>query len=352
MAGIGERLKLARKMRRLSQRKLADRVGVSAMAISKYENNEMMPGSDVLSDLARALGVRMEFLLRSAPVVEVEPVFRKRSRLGVKSTEAVMAGIQEWLERYLVVESFFPDHDRRAFDFPEEFPFPVQRVADAEIAATELRRAWLLGEDPIENLTELLEDRGIKIGLVDGDFDFDACTFFYDDGTPVIAVRRGIPGDRQRFNAAHELGHIMLDVMQEGQEEKAAHRFAAAFLVPEQAARMELGVVRHYLEPHELLLLKKKYGMSMAAWIYRAKDLGILSEREATRMWRDFRTRGWHKQEPGEPFPAEEPTRLRRLTWRLVAEDVISRSRAAELLGERLSVFVNQEGGAVAVPGR
>jgi Zn-dependent peptidase ImmA (M78 family) len=115
---------------------------------------------------------------------------------------------------------------------------------------------------------------------------------------------------------------------------------------------MELGMARHYLEPHELLLLKKKHGMSMAAWIYRAKDLGILSEHEATRMWRDFRTRGWHKQEPGEPFPAEEPTRLRRLTWRLVAEDVISRSRAAELLGERLSVFVNQEGAAVAVPRR
>jgi Zn-dependent peptidase ImmA (M78 family) len=187
---------------------------------------------------------------------------------------------------------------------------------------------------------------------VDGDFDFDACTFFYDDDTPVIAVRRGIPGDRQRFNAAHELGHIMLDATQEGQEEKAAHRFAAAFLVPEQAARMELGMARHYLEPHELLLLKRKYGLSMAAWIYRAKDLGILSEHEVTRMWRDFRTRGWHKQEPGEPFPAEEPTRLRRLTWRLVAEDVISRSRAAELLGERLSVFVDQEGGAVAVPGR
>jgi transcriptional regulator with XRE-family HTH domain len=220
MAGIGERLKLARKMRRLSQRKLADRVGVSAMAISKYENNEMMPGSDVLGELARALDVRMEFLLRPAPIVEVEPVFRKRSRLGVKATEAVMAGIQEWLERYLVVESFFPDHDRRAFDFPEGFPFPIKGVADVEIAATELRRKWMLGEDPIENLTELLEDQGIKIGLVDGDFDFDACTFFYDDGTPVIAVRRGIPGDRQRFNAAHELGHIMLDVMQEGQEEK------------------------------------------------------------------------------------------------------------------------------------
>lgn len=350
MAGIGERLQLARKMRRLSQRKLAEKAGVSAMAISKYENNKMMPSSEVLGELAEALDVRMEFLLRPAPSVKVKPVFRKRTRLGKKATEAVMARIQEWLERYLAVESFFPDQERRSFDFPEGFPFQVGQVEDAELAAAELRRAWRLGGDPIENLTELLEDQGIKVGLVKGDFDFDACTFFYDD-TPVIAVKRGVPGDRHRFNLAHELGHIMLSVRQETREEKAAHRFAAAFLVPAQAARMELGVTRKYLEPHELLLLKKKYGMSMAAWIYRAKDLGILSEYDAKRMWRSFRSRGWHKEEPGEPLPVEEPTRLRRLTWRLVAEDVISRPRAAELLGERLSVFVNQEGGVGAVSG-
>ena len=237
------------------------------------------------------------------------------------------------------------------FHFPEGFPFPIKKVDEAELAATALRREWLLGEDPIENLTELLEDRGIKIGLVNGDFDFDACTFFYDDKTPVIAVRCDLPGDRQRFNIAHELGHIMLDVKDEALLEKAAHRFAAAFLVPEQVARMELGSSRHYLEPHELFLLKKKYSVSMAAWVYRAKDLGILSERDAKGMWRDFRSRRWHKKEPGEPFPAEEPTRLKRLVWRLVAEDVISRSRAAELLGERLSVFNIQEDGVVAMSG-
>ncbi|MGH2538246.1 MAG: helix-turn-helix domain-containing protein [Candidatus Promineifilaceae bacterium] len=351
MVGIGERLKLARAMRRLSQRGLAERAGVSAMAISKYENNEMMPGSDVLRQLAKALDVRMEFLLRPAPEVEIRPVFRKHSRLGKKATGAVIAQIREWLERYLTVESFFPDEEIGAFSFPKEFPYAIEAVKEAEQAAEELRKAWRLGEDPTENLTELLEDRGIKVGMLAGDGDFDACTFSFDGDNIVIAVKRGVPGDRQRFNLAHELGHIMLKVMPEVEEEKAAHRFAGAFLVSARAARMELGSARRYLDPHELMLLKKKYGMSMAAWVYRAKDLGILDAADAERLWRDFRTRGWHKQEPGRPLPAEEPTRLKRLVWRLAAEDVISRSRAAELLDEPLAVFANQEEGAVAVPG-
>jgi transcriptional regulator with XRE-family HTH domain len=67
MIGIGERLKLARRMTRLSQQALADRTGVSKMAISKYEHNHMIPGSEVIRKLAEALGVPMEFLLRPAP---------------------------------------------------------------------------------------------------------------------------------------------------------------------------------------------------------------------------------------------------------------------------------------------
>jgi Zn-dependent peptidase ImmA (M78 family) len=65
-----------------------------------------------------------------------------------------------------------------------------------------------------------------------------------------------------------------------------------------------LGVLA-ILDPQELLLLKKKYGTSMAVWVYRAKDLGILSNNDTQRHWQAFSLRGWHKQEPGEPLAAE-----------------------------------------------
>lgn len=342
MTGIGARIKLARKMARMSQRDLAEHVGLSPMAISKYENDKMMPSSDILIKLAKALGVRMEFFLRRGQELEIEPAYRKHSRMSVKAESAVIAEIQEWLERYLAVESLFPHGEIESFSYPDGFSYTVHTVEEAEEAANQLREVWSLGEDPIDNLTELLEARGIKVGLVDGDNDFTGCTFWVNDEAPVIAIKKDIPGDRERFTLAHELGHIMLDVQPDVDEEKAAYRFAGAFLVPADAARRELGDVRHNLDPYELYSLKGKYGMSMGAWVYRAKDLGILSEAAAKNIWREFSQRGWRKQEPGEPPPTEEPQRMTRLIRRLVAEDIISESRGYELLGITLSEYLKQ----------
>ncbi len=342
MSGIGERLKLARVRARLSQRELAARAGVSAMAISKYENNEMMPGSTVLLRLSAALDVRPEFLLRSAPQLVIEPVYRKHSKLGTKAQNAILAQIQDWLERYLLVESLCLEE--RSFEMPQGFPKEVQTLAQAEQAAATLREIWQLGSDPIDNLTELLEAKGIKVGLIAADDDFDACAFLYDGKAPVIAVNRNRPGDRQRFDLAHELGHMMLRATGGLDEEQAVHRFAGAFLVPAEAAYLELGKARTRLDLLELAMLKRKYGMSMGAWIYRARDLGILNERAAEGLWRQFSARGWRKQEP-DPLPPEEPGRMHRLVRRLLAEQVISEARAAELMGFSIGVYLKQRAG-------
>ncbi|NPV68449.1 MAG: ImmA/IrrE family metallo-endopeptidase [Anaerolineae bacterium] len=339
MNGIGERLKLARVRSRLSQRDLAARAGVSAMAISKYENNEMMPGSEVLLRLSAALDVRPEFFLRNAPSLAIEPVYRKHSRLGAKAQHAIQAQIQDWLERYLLVESLCLEEHR--FEMPEGFPQEVRTLVEAEEAAAALRQIWQLGNDPINNLTELLEAKGIKVGLIAGDDNFDACTFLYNGKAPIIAVNSNRPGDRQRFDLTHELGHIMLKVAGKLDEEKAAHRFAGAFLVPAEAARQELGEQRTHLDLLELVMLKRKYGMSMGAWIYRAKDLGILSEHAAEGLWRQLSARRWRRQEP-EPLPPETPGRMHRLVRRLLAERIISEARAAELMGLSLGVYLKQ----------
>lgn len=89
----------------------------------------------------------------------------------------------------------------------------------------------------------ILEDRGIKVGVIDlaGGEGFDACTFFAeDDGRAPVVVRSNLTGDRQRFSIAHELGHFMIEPGGGLDAERAAHRFAGAFLVPEKAARFEL----------------------------------------------------------------------------------------------------------------
>jgi Zn-dependent peptidase ImmA (M78 family) len=182
---------------------------------------------------------------------------------------------------------------------------------------------------------QLLEDQGIKVGIISGFNHFDACTF-KADGKPVIVTKGEIPGDRQRFNLGHELGHLVLDVQDGLKSEQAANRFAGAFLVPAKTARFELGVNRTDLNVNELLLLKQKYGLSMQAWVYRAKDLAIISETTAERLFQQFRINEWQRQEPGFPYPPEMPARMEQFVYRALAEDLISHSRAQEILGRSL----------------
>lgn len=341
---IGGRIRQARKAAQLSMRDLAAEAGVSAMAISKYERDLMTPSSEVLLALARALDMRVEYFLRPLEL-NVQPIaFRKHSKLGVKDQEAVVARVSEWLERYIEAEQLFPQEIPRL-----EFRSQVGSLEDVERAAEELRDAWHLGRDAIDNMVHLLEDQGVGVHMVEGYPRFDSCIFRIN-GLRAIAVKKGIPGDRQRFDLAHELGHLLLEVSTI-KEEDAANRFAGAFLVPQSAALAELGRRRTKLSLQELALLKHKYGMSIQAWIYRAKDLGIISPSRAQAYWKELRSRGLHIQEPGDQIEPERPVRLQMLVYRALVEDLISRSRAEELLGEPLSEVMgaSSEGGGFAL---
>lgn len=331
---IGERIKLARKKNFMSMEELAQLADVSKMAISKYEKNDDIPGSSVLIRLAKALDVSIEYLLRPEREQIQLQAYRKHASLKAKEEAAVLAQAQDWLERYL-------DVDELIIDAREKPVYPIYKIDSLEQIerfAMDLRRQWNLGEDAIENMIELLEDKNIRVGLIKGVDDFDACTLWYKDD-PVLVTKENIPGDRQRFNLAHELGHLVSEVSPDLNEEKCAHRFAAAFLIPAQTLKKELGERRYALDPNELYLLKQKYGISMQALIYRAKDLGIIGDASAARMFRQFSAAGWRVMEPGEPLPPERPQKMRRLVYRGLAEDIISPTRAKELLGENIQLF-------------
>ncbi|MFB6273425.1 MAG: helix-turn-helix domain-containing protein [Salinibacter sp.] len=337
---IGERLRMAREAAGLSLRKVAEETRISHTAVSKYEKDRMTPDSSVLIRLARAYGVKVEYFFRPVEL-ELAPQYRRRQRLGVKQQKMILGEVRDWLERYVAIEGYF--HREPRFAWPEDVERSVASLEDVERASEGLRDAWDLGADPIENLTDTLEERGVKVGQVQGHSDFDALTFTMDGDVPVIAIKADLTGDRQRFSIAHELSHCLLNLSDELDEEGVAYRFAGAFLVPQGAARRELGESRRSLDYYELHLLKHKYGMSMAAWIYRAQDLGIISKTAAARYFKDFRKRGWLREEPGDQINPEELTRMKRLVLRALNEGKINRSRASELVGEPWEAFVQQE---------
>lgn len=335
---IGERVKSARIMAGMSQRALASDVGVSAQAISKYERDMDVPSSGVLIKLAGSLAVKAEYFFRPEIISVEKLAYRKRVSLPIKEADRVLYHIREWLERYIEIEQILGI--KQVFSHEK---FPVASLEDIEAAAVSLRERWRIGLHPIDNLTETLEEHAVKVGLVDGTEDFDACVIWTNDGIPVIALKQDLCGDRQRFNLAHELGHIYLENQTDTDTEKLAHRFAGAFLVPEGNVYDELGRHRNHISIYELHMLKHKYGLSMQAWIYRAKDLGVISESRAQGYFRKFRRRGRHLREPGDQLPSEEPKRLERLVVRALSEQIITQARAGELLGRSLRHFYEKE---------
>lgn len=344
---IAERFKMARQMRGISQRELARRAGVSANAISKYERGLNVPSSGVLIRLSKALDVKIEYFLRpdTYSIQLKAPAFRQL-KMGPKDEVIVKERVRDWLERYLEVEDLLDIDMRSEFHMPLGYPIKVSDIDEVERVAEKLRYEWNLGFDCIESLTDLLEDRSIKVGVIPAPDTFEAITFWYDS-TPVVAVRDGVHGDRQRLSLAHELGHLMVlppeEMDNDEGREKVAFRFAGAFLVPESIAKMELGEERTRLDLFELHLLKHKYGLSMQAWIYRARDLGIIPQKEYHRLFNIFTERNWRQREPGDQIAPEEPKRMKRLVMRAYTEGIISSSRASELLGQSIENFCNTE---------
>lgn len=333
MNPVAFRIAQARRLHGLSQRDVARRAGVSAMAISKYEAGKDVPGSAVLLKLCDALGVGVEALVRPVRIEGIVPEFRKRSSLPVREQRAILAHVSDWLERYVEAEEI-KGVRQHGFVFPAGFPMEVETVDDVEDGATRLRSAWHLGTDPIENVTAMLEDKGVKVGFVDAHEGFDAC-LLHVAGHPelaVVATSRNIPGDRQRMNLAHEAGHLLLKLCGGLDSEAAARRFAGAFLAPKSAVRFELGTQRATLDLRELAILKGKYGLSMQGWIMRARDLGIITPARARSLLIMFRQRGWHSVEPGPSVPQETSSRLDMLVAQAVAESLISPRRGKELL--------------------
>jgi Zn-dependent peptidase ImmA (M78 family) len=337
---IGKRLQLARRAAGMSLRDLEagiDRL-VSAQALSKYERDEMVPGSDVLAAIARALNVPESYLLGQNDLRLEAMEFRKNKITSRKEEASIKASVLSAVERYLEIEDFV-GATSAAWSPPQGVPYRVGEQGEAEAAAERLRTAWNLGNDPIPNLVEFLEEQGVKViplklgervsGLM--------CVARRSKGVdvPIVMVNQDDTGERQRFTLAHELAHHVLQVPDSAAGEKLAHRFASAFLMPAEILWREVGKHRDAVSIGELVELKALFKVSVQAITYRLKDLGIVSETLFKHLFDEFVRRGWRDPPYAEPGPVkpEKPERFTRLCYRAVSEGAVSEAKAAELLG-------------------
>ena len=349
---FSERLKLARRRSGLSLRELSSAMGgiVSAQAIGKYERAEMMPSSTVAIALADALEVSLSYLLSPTTETLESVEFRKLASTRAKERAAVEGKVLDNVDRYLQVEQIL-GLDMPGEDGPDRPLFRIGAVEDVEEAATSVRTDWNLGSGPIPDMTELLEERGIKVFKLNlpGSVDGLSCRVRRSGGddVPVVVCSMGKSLERQRFTIAHELGHLVLDIPASVPEEKACHRFAGAFLVPGDELFREVGRRRVNFGFDELIEIKHIFGISAAALVMRMRDLGIITQATLRDIFAGVGS-GWRTDEPRPLRRTESPTRFRRLCLRALAESEISESKAAELLRLRVSEIENIMAGTAA----
>jgi Zn-dependent peptidase ImmA (M78 family)/DNA-binding XRE family transcriptional regulator len=316
-----ERLELARQAAGLRKNELAERVGLTPAAISQFEHGRANPSPATLAKLALALGMPVEYFARDGrplrPANAAAAFFRSlRSTRQRDRTLAAARAMFVWevvrlLERHVELPepaipefSLAPDADRDAI----------------EEAASALRAAWELPPGPIAHMVRLLEAHGAVVVRLRG-LGCEVDAFSCLQGRPIVVLWcEKEDKARARFDAAHELAHLVMHPEADpGNKilEAQADAFAAAFLLPREYIYAQLP---RRVDFRRLLELKLQWGVSLSALLYRARTLGVIGESAYRRAMARMSSEGWRRDEPGELGPPEIPTML---------------PNALELLGQR-----------------
>lgn len=319
------RIRDGRVLMNVTQADLAAAAHLQQPLISMLERGDRPASHEQIEIIARALGLPSSFFdFRPQSGPGASPEFRRMKTAKSRDTEQAR---QLFKEAFRISEQLL---DGSRYPRPS---LPVVEDSDVELAvdrieeiAQEVRSLWALdSESPINHLVRTMERRGIVVcPLVlpgedeplygEGKSQHFGASFWLGVGeTAVVSLFPGSSGDRDRFTAAHEAGHMVLHTFRPwvdpDAKEREANLFAGALLAPERAIASAFGET---MTLKALAQLKAKWGMSMQALAMRGRQLGLISPDRSQALFRQISARGWRKNEPVE-VPHEAPKLMRKL---------------------------------------
>lgn len=332
-----ERLFSARKamgwsLRAASERLQAYHIHLSHTAISKYEKGTVRPTGEVLSAFAAAYDRPINWLLGQGPCLKNVKYRNLKSKVTVRDRQVFEGSSHKVLEGYGLIESYMGDFlgiDESLRDLIADCSGPID-------AAQKLRSSQnLSASDPVPSMIDLLEQLGVRVVELDSDFAIDGLAAHYGNDYAVV-LNWNTSNDRCRLNAGHELWHILAgdcdsDTPENKQQEQDAFVFASHLLLTSDMlaeAFKNKSMVR-------LVQFRERFGISLAAMIYRAQEEKILEKSMAKRLWIEFSKRGWRRREPGE-VRADRALRFETLIDRAIVERDDSLEDISEVIGMRV----------------
>jgi len=311
------RLTLARKRRGMKKRELADRIGLTEKSVSNYEAGSQEPESGTLKKLSEVLRFPEKFFFGDDPELPTPDVasFRSLSKMTAAQRDSALGAgavallLSEWIgSRFQLPEPKVPDLGReggaitgarvdQGTQEPETYPSRAS-AQDPEAAAEMLRAYWGIGESPVKNLIALLESKGVRIfSLAIGAKEVDAFSMWKGE-RPYIFLNTFKSAEHCRFDAAHELGHLVLHQHAQPQGpdlEREANAFASAFLMPRSGV---LANAPKSATLPSLIRYKKHWSVSAAALNYRLHALGLTTDWTYRTLCIQLAQAGYRVREP------------------------------------------------------
>lgn len=316
------RLRLARELLGLTQGELGDLAGLSAATVSQLEGGKTRPTAPSLVAIAGATGHPVEYFAHHRGDAEFTGFFRslRSSPARERKRALAWAHLLHDFALALEVEVRLPP-----LDVPRHLVGTDAPRESVEEIAAKVREAWEMPAGPVDHAIGTIERRGVVVAALPlNRLDLDAFSAWFFDRPVMVLGKDKQVAARTRFDAAHELGHL---VMHEPAcagtrlAETQAHQFAAAFLMPEKDI---LGDLPARVDWRWLMGMKVEWGVSMQALLMRAKSLGVMSEAMYVNAMKQVSARGWRKQEPGDHQlgEPETPRMIEAAILRLASQDL------------------------------
>ncbi|RWZ63303.1 ImmA/IrrE family metallo-endopeptidase [Lacticaseibacillus paracasei] len=341
----GDRLREARRYRRLTITSLSEKAGVSKQMVSRYERGTAQPGLDIFQKIVRTLQFPFDFFTGTNKFDYKDEGTYFRSRLT--STQSEKMPSETYKKAAGLVRNMFGEY--------VEFPSLLQEEITSRsprAAAVQLRKLWDLGDKPIKNVLRLLESHGILVALVNsGSEKIDAHSGYVDVNQHryyvVLVDANSTTFFRQQFSLTHELGHFILhsnsvepqslDSQEYRQMEKEADEFAAEFLLPAQA--FENSISGNLMNLNEYAQLKMKWYVAAGAMVHRARSLRLINANQYLRLQKRISARGWRKQEKLDGIvKPSKPELLRESLDLLEDADVLQARELPGILNDKYGV--------------
>ncbi|MFH2058777.1 MAG: XRE family transcriptional regulator [Pseudomonadota bacterium] len=315
---IGDNIRFLRRSRNMTLNQLASRIGIKEGPLGRIERGMNLPSASVIYNLTNVLNVPADAIFSSE--LSPEKINTSEDAFFVDPSPSPLTPPKNLLTCcYDIMAAFHALEDLCGVQKHARLPLSLPFEADyngMEQLAYQIRNYFGTGDAVIFDYFELFENQGFRIIVFPfqrAAADLDSISFYepaFHNAFFFLNSRKN--PEKQLFSLALELGKILIsnqmsikktNLFPEPSNKKsderpinsdrAAKRFAATFLMPEQAVKTtvgQLGIAPNQWSWDLLLRIKHRFGVSTEAFLYRLNELDLITGQVTKQLQEKIKT--------------------------------------------------------------